>query len=125
MARLLRPARKTDSVRYETDDKLDFIVLRDELTRGEVNKLMKARPEGEGDLDGGIEFLIRFFELTVVDWSMEDEEENPLKPTRNNYLDLPPEAAGWIDQQLNTQLRKVFGQTVEELEGESSELLES
>ena len=120
MSKMFRRANRQETVRYTTPDGEDFIELRAELTKGEVNDILKRAPRGESDVDAGVEFIETFFARTVVSWSATDEEGNPIPPTVEEYRDLEASAGQWIDKQLGQHLNKVIGQEVDALEGKPS-----
>jgi hypothetical protein len=127
MGSLLRLANKelTDTYYFgeapaegETDDR-DFMVVRAELSKGEVNRVLSNAPQGERDLQGGLRFLEHFFEEIMVRWSLQDETGDPLPPTVENYRNLEAVAAKWVDERLSEHLNKVVGREVENLESKS------
>ena len=117
MGRMFRRANRQETVRYTTPDGEDFIELRSELSKGEVNEILRHAPRGDADVDAGLDFISTFFEKTVVSWSATDEEGNPIPPTVEEYQNLEAGAGQWIDKQLGQHLNKVIGQEVDELEG--------
>lgn len=114
-----RFANTEDVVRYSDEDG-DYIDLRAELTKAEANKIMGLAPSGERDIEGGLAFLERFFQMTIRGWSMQDEEGNPVLPTVEAYRRLEAGGARQIDEWLGQHLQKTLGNEVEKLEGESS-----
>ncbi len=120
MGKFFRRANREEVVRYTTPDGDDFIDLRAELTKGEVNRVLQHVPTAERDLAGGLEFLESFFEASIVRWSLTDEEDNPVPPTVDEYRDLEASGARWIDEQLSTHMSKIMGRQVDDAEGKPS-----
>jgi len=117
MSRMFRRANRQETVRYTTPDGEDYIELRSELSKGEVNEILKRAPRGDGDVDAGLDFISTFFERAIVSWSALDDEGNPIPPTIDEYLNLEAAAGQWIDTQLAQHLNKVIGREVDEQEG--------
>ena len=110
---ILKFADKNEVVRYSTDDGEDWIDLRASLTKGEMNSLFNSMPDSlveqamvKGD-DGeslGAVVLIKdapemskaLFKAYAKAWSLNEPW------TVESYLELDPDAAAWVDEQIST-----------------------
>jgi hypothetical protein len=115
-----RRARIHETIRFETPGGEDYVELRAELSKGEINRLFAAAPRNQDDMDAAISFAERFAELAVVDWSMTDENGNKVPFSLEEYHKLAPEPAQWLDKILVEHLQRIVGKEVEELEGKPS-----
>ena len=115
-----RVANADEVKRIETPDGEDYIELYMEFSKAQINKVILAAPKGQDDVAGGLNFIERFFEVAVADWSMTDDKGNKVKPTVKVYQSLANDAAKWIDEQLAEHLKLTIGKDVEEVEGKPS-----
>lgn len=106
--------------RIETPDGEDYLELYVEFSKAQINKVILAAPKGQDDVAGGLNFIERFFEVSVAGWSMTDKDGKPVKPTLDAYRKLHNDAAKWIDEQLAEHLKSTIGKDVEEVEGKPS-----
>lgn len=120
MGRFFRKANREETVRYTTPDGEDWIELRAELSKSEVNEILNRAPSGERDLEGGLRFLEVFFERAMVQWSAEDDNGNPIPPTVEVYRELEAANARWLDDTLGSHLQKIMGHQVDEMEEKPS-----
>jgi hypothetical protein len=120
MSRFLRRANREETIRYTTPDGEDYVELRAELSKGEVNSILSNAPSGNQDIEGGLAFLELFFERAVVAWSAQDDDGNPILPTVQEYQALEAGAARWLDETLSTHLQEIIGKQVDEAEGKPS-----
>jgi hypothetical protein len=118
MGNFFKKANQEEVVRFETPDGEDFIEFRASLSKGEANKLSLNAPRKEGDIEQGITFQEKFFAYNAVRWSFVDEDGEMVPISVEAYNSLDAGAARWIDEQLRTQMQKIFGLNVEKLEGE-------
>lgn len=108
---LLKFANKDEVVRYSSEDGDDWIDLRSTLTKGEMNSLFNSMPdsivqqamvEDDDKEQLGAVFIVRdapqlsiaLFEAYAKAWSLDEP------CTVASYLDLSPEAASWVDEQV-------------------------
>lgn len=128
MGKLFRKADVESTVTYffgpdEEGDERDWIRVRDSLTKSEVNKLLASAPTEQGDIEGGLKFIERFFERVVVAWSLEapDDDGNmqSVPPSLDAFREMDAAGARQIEDKLGNHLNKVMGREVEKLEGES------
>lgn len=121
MGRLKRANREAYE-RYEEDG--DFVVLRKELTRGEMTRLFRLLPQNvseEGaptDIGAVSRFMEELFEVCIRDWSMEDDDGNKVLPTLEAYRELEASGGLWVDQKLQEHLPVVMGTKTDDIEGE-------
>lgn len=104
----------------EGDDDRDFIRVRASLTKGEANDILLKAPTENKDLKGAFNFLDTFFAKVIVDWSLTDDEGNPLPCTLDQYKEMDAGSARLIQDKLGEHLNKVLGREIEVAEGESS-----
>jgi len=112
-----RIADPNETKRIETPDGEDFLELKVEFSKSEINKVILAAPKAQDDIKGGLNFIERFFEVAVTGWSMKDAKGEPVKPSVKVYQELHNDAAKWIDEQLAEHLKSTIGKDVEEVEG--------
>lgn len=117
MGSIFRRANRAEIVRYAYPDSDDWIEMRAELTKGEVNKLILATPKGSEDVEGSLGFIQRFATIAVTGWSAVDENDKPVAFSMEEYLELPGDIAQWLDKIFSEHLQKIMGAEVEELEG--------
>lgn len=148
MGSFLKKVNKKETIRYETEDGLDYMELRAQLTKGEVNQIMLAAPLGQakkavldengmpklddkgeailestdvkGDMEDGLKFLERFLEMCLVSWSVTDENDQPVAPSVESYRELSPEAGAWVDGELNKHIQATIGKKAADVEGKAS-----
>lgn len=101
-------------------DERDYIRVRASLSKGEANDILSQAPTGERDIKGGLAFLENFFTKVIVEWSMKDEEGEPIPPTLEEYRSMEAAGARMIEEKLSQHLNKLIGREVEKAEGESS-----
>jgi hypothetical protein len=100
----LRPVDRTVVKRY-THDSGDWIDLRANLSKREVNSILRVMPSdvvngGTDNKDGGemVDMVTRvaesLFTNLVVAWSVDET------PDIETYLSLPSNAAAWVDKIL-------------------------
>lgn len=112
-----KSANRAETIRYTAPDGEDWIDMRAELSKGEVNKLIVASPKGAEDTAGSLSFIEKFATIAIVDWSNTDEKGKSVPFTLDAYYGLGVEAAQWLDKTLSEHLQKTMGAEVEELEG--------
>lgn len=117
----LRLANTEDVKRYYYEDTEEYIELRTEITKKEATGLLKFAPKEEGDIEAGLRFIGRAFRDLIVNWSLKDENGNPVKPSLEVYEQLAAAPANWIDRTVGNHLRGVLGVEAEEAEGKPSE----
>lgn len=95
----LKLADQTAVKRY-THEEGDWVELREQLTKKEMNFLLRVTPDSmiEPDKDSNIAVLKdapgmaeHLFATCVVSWSLD------IEPTVENYLALDPQAGSWLD----------------------------
>lgn len=95
----LKLADQTAVKRY-THEEGDWVELREQLTKKEMNFLLRVTPDSmiEPDKDSNIAVLKdapgmaeHLFATCVVGWSLD------IEPTVENYLALEPQAGSWLD----------------------------
>ena len=111
-----RRASIDDVIRYTTPDGEDWVDLRKEFSKAEVNKIILSSPKNNEDLAGSLSFIERFAETAVVAWSMVDDKGKEVKFSLDEYRKLAAEASQWLDRQLIEHLQKSIGNEVEEEE---------
>lgn len=88
------------AVRRYTHEEGDWVELREQLTKKEMNFLLRVTPDSmiEPDKDSNIAVLKdapgmaeHLFATCVVKWSLD------IEPTVENYLALEPQAGSWLD----------------------------
>lgn len=109
-----------DTLRVETPDGEDWVDLRKEFNKAEVNKIILASPKQNDDLAGSLSFVERFAEMAVVGWSMVDDKGKEVKFSLEEYKKLAAEASQWLDRTLVDHLQKTIGREVEEQEKKPS-----
>jgi len=102
-SKFLRPVDKTLTKRYEHDSG-DWIELRQNLSKREVNAILRVMPTDVADSTkekSGAEMVDvltsvaeTLFTNLVVGWSVDDS------PKVETYLSLPSDAANWVDKIL-------------------------
>jgi hypothetical protein len=92
----------------------DWLEIKADFSKSDVNKLMLAAPRSGEDLKVSLDFVDRFFEIAVMGWSMVDEKGEAVKPSLTVYKQLSNEPAKWIDEQLGKALDELLGREVEE-----------
>lgn len=112
-----RRANESEVERVPTPDGEGFVDLKAEFSKGEVNKIIMNAPKSQDDIAGSLQFIERFAEIAVLDWSMTDEKGNKVPFSIQEYRRLHADAAKWLDQTLAAHLQKTIGKDVEELEG--------
>lgn len=115
-----RRADVTDVIRYNTPDGEDWVDLRKEFAKAEVNKIILSSPKANDDLAGSLSFVERFAEMAVVAWSMVDDNGKEVKFTLDEYKKLAGEASQWLDRTLVEHLQKTIGREVEDDEKKPS-----
>jgi len=115
-----RRAKLHETVRYETPDGGDWVELRAELSKGEMNKIALSAPRNTEDMERNLAFVERIAELLIVDWSMTDEDGNKIPFSLEEYRALAPEPSQWLDSTLSQHFVAMTGKVVEELEGKPS-----
>lgn len=115
-----RRADVTDVIRYSTPDGEDWVDLRKEFAKAEVNKIILSSPKANDDLAGSLSFVERFAEMAVVSWSMVDDNGKEVKFTMDEYRKLAAEASQWLDRTLVEHLQKSIGREVEDEEKKPS-----
>lgn len=83
----------------------EYIVVVADISKRTFNDLVAKMPQDVDDTKGmtpiqGTQFQEAVFGAFVKDWSVTDEEGNPLPATPETYLDLPNEFASKIDEAL-------------------------
>ena len=134
-----RKANKTAVVRWNYFEKDDdgneigepegWVEARKELTKGEVNQIlrqMRAPKMDEygnavADMNTGIDLMQTMFTLVVVRWDAQDEDGNDIAVTLDNYLALEGKAARFIDEKLTEYLNDLMGRKTDEDEGKPQE----
>ena len=102
-SKFLRPVDKTLTKRYEHDSG-DWIELRQNLSKREVNAILRVMPTDVADntkeksgaemVDVLTSVAETLFTNLVVGWSVDDS------PKVETYLSLPSDAANWVDKIL-------------------------
>jgi imidazole glycerol phosphate synthase subunit HisF len=102
-SKFLRPVDKTLTKRYEHDSG-DWIELRQNLSKREVNAILRVMPTDVADSTkekSGAEMVDvltsvaeTLFTNLVVGWSVDES------PKVETYLSLPSDAANWVDKIL-------------------------
>lgn len=115
-----RRANAEDVIRYTTPDGEDWIDLRKEFSKAEVNKIILSSPKANDDLAGSLSFVERFAEMAVVSWSMVDDKGKEVKFTVEEYKKLAAESSQWLDKTLVEHLQKTIGREVEDQEKKPS-----
>lgn len=113
----LRLANPKEYDKVFTEDGEDWVLLKKELNKGDVNKVIINAPTNEEDRAGALNFAERFAEIAIVDWSVLDENEKKVTFSAAKYRELTFEAAKWLDKVLGDHLKATIGADVEELEG--------
>lgn len=121
MSKFFKKARTEEVTRYDAPGGEDWMDFRAEFTKDQSNAILSEAPSGERDLRGGFHFFEVFFRYAIKGWSFTDEEDSPVAPTVENYLQLEAGAARWVDEKIAEHVQKTLGAKVEELEGKSSD----
>lgn len=123
MASFFRRAKVDEVNRVYVDEasKEDWIDLKLELSKGDMNRLALVGPQGKGDREGALRMADRYFELVVRSWSFTDEDGEAVPCTLAEFHNLAPEGANWIDEQIQVHMKETFGVTDETLEDEGNE----
>lgn len=122
MSKLLRRASQTDVRRVEhSDDPETWITFRAEFSKGDMNQLALVAPSNQEDRQGQLNFLEGWFKLAVMDWSLEDDDGNRLKPSVTEYRELSLEAGKWVDEELGKHIETLVGKEQAEEEKKLSE----
>lgn len=111
-----RRADANDVHRYETPDAEDWVDLRKEFSKAEVNKIILSSPKDNSDIGGSLSFVERFAEMAVVGWSMVDDKGKEVKFTVDEYRKLAAEPGQWLDRTLIEHLQKTIGGDVDKME---------
>lgn len=115
-----RRADLSDLERYETPDGEDWVDLRKEFSKSEVNKIILASPKNNDDIGGSLTFVERFAEMSVAGWSMVDDKGKDVKFSVEEYRKLAAEPGQWLDRTLIEHLQKTIGGEVDKLEKKPS-----
>ena len=80
----------------------DWLDVRSDISKKQFNTLLKALPAGFGEENSftpgeSDDFVAAIFEAFILDWSLVDEEGNPVPATRENYDNLERQAATIVD----------------------------
>src|SRR6478609_3402714 len=118
MSNFFRRANSSETTRYSTPVGEDYITFKAELSKAEANRILAEAPRDGDSLEVAFNFLEKFFDESVVDWSWVDDEGNAIAPSVPMYRELEAGAARWVDEQVGTHLQKTLGRQVEKLEGE-------
>jgi len=83
----------------------DWLDVRPDISKRQFSKLLQALPSNFGDGQNMTpsdtdNFTTAVFSAFVVDWSVKDENGNPVPVTEDNYLELTRESATIIDAAL-------------------------
>lgn len=120
MSGFFKRANTEDVVRYETPDGEDWIEMRADFSKGEVNKFAVAFPTEEKDRQGQLTFVERFAEVAVVRWSMLDERGQEVGFSVTEYRRLNSEAGQWVETTLLEHMQRTLGKQGDEAEGKPS-----
>lgn len=115
-----RRADANEVERYTTPDGEDWVDLRKEFSKSEVNKIITTSPKSNDDIGGSLSFVERFAEMAVVGWSAVNEKGEPIKFTVEEYRKLAASAGQWLDRTLIEHLQKTIGGEVDAKEKKPS-----
>lgn len=111
-----KPANLSSSTEYRTPDGEDYLLLRDELAKTEVNNLYVDSPAGDDDRRGQISFIESLMELMIVGWSYRDENGNERPFDVVIYRQLNAQVTAWMEKTVNDHFRKATGADAENVE---------
>lgn len=119
---MLKRANRTATTRYDNEEG-DYIVVRAEITKKEHQDLtrnMSPQVAEQRNISELYQFMDKFFDLVVLEWSLVDEDDKAVPVSLQAYYDLDTESATVIDTWLQEHMRVKFGKEVDELEGEAT-----
>lgn len=101
---------------YTAPNGEDFIRVRKEISKKEMNDLLKSAPASESDRNGIIAFTEKAADLLVVGWSGTDDNGNAIPFDTKVYRELVFPVAQWIEQTLNDHFQKLTASVTEDAE---------
>jgi len=101
---------------FRTPDGEDYLLLRDELAKSEVNNLYVDSPAGDEDRRGQISFIEELMQLMIVGWSYRDENGNEVPFDVFIYRELDAQVTSWMEKTVNEHFRKATGADTEDVE---------
>ena len=91
----------------------DYIEVREDISRREFNKMLSALTsrgavDAESiDMETASAFSDALFTAFVVDWSVVDDEGNPVEANLTNYGELSREASTLVEQAITAHFQSL------------------